>query len=302
MRNLARLVASLCFAIASGLAHASTVPHPIVTTLVGYNLVFDEEFKEGSNFNAKLSEWGPISPPVRWIMHTPYAGDFGDAWFGVGKTPPSADPNGLNIRCSYDTTRTHWQSGLLSSVDQKGSGFSQALGYWEAKVWCPRLGPGDTANTPGLWPGFWLDGVNGISGAPNSGGDVAEIDILEAFSVDYTKYHTNWHLWNAGKEIRGGGKTINSKIDISQGWHVYSCLINADLIHFYFDGTEVFNAPTPAAAKLPLFVMVDFALGGGWPITGLNKATTYHMHVAYVRCWAPPVGRRLRRAQSSRFR
>jgi hypothetical protein len=58
-------------------------------------------------------------------------------------------------------------------------------------------------------------------------------------------------------------------------------------MHFYFDGTEVFKAPTPAAAKLPLYVMVDFALRGGWPITGLNKAATYHMQVAYVRCWAP---------------
>ena len=99
-----------------------------------------------------------------------------NAWFGAGRTPSSADSNGLNIRCYYDATRAHWQSGLLSSVDQKGSGFSQALGYWEAKVWCPRLGPADTANTPGLWPGFWLDGVNGISGAPSSGGDVAEIE------------------------------------------------------------------------------------------------------------------------------
>ena len=55
-----------------------------------------------------------------------------------------------------------------------------------------------------------------------------------------------------------------------------------------FDGTKVFKAPTPAAAKLPLFVTVDFALGGGWTITGLNKTTTYHMRVAYVRCWVPP--------------
>jgi hypothetical protein len=86
----------------------------------------------------------------------------------------------------------------------------------EAKVWCPPLGTGDAANTPGLWPAFWLNGVNGISGAPNSEGDVAEIDIMEAYSVDYTKYHTNWHVWNAGKQTSAGGSTINSKTDISQ--------------------------------------------------------------------------------------
>jgi len=150
MSNLALLVACLSFAIASRPADASRLPQPVVKTLVGYNLVFDEEFNEGSNFNAELSEWGPISPPLRWIMHTPYTQDFGDAWFGAGRTPPSADSNGLNITCCYNSTRAHWQSGLLSSVDQKGSGFSQALGYWEAKVWCPSLGTGDRANTPGL--------------------------------------------------------------------------------------------------------------------------------------------------------
>ena len=283
MRNRALLVACVTFAIASGPAHAATVPQPVVTNLVGYNLVFDEEFNKGPNFNAELSEWGPITPPLRWIMHTPYAVDFGDAWFGAGKTPPRADSNGLNISCYYNTTRAHWQSGLLSSMDRKGNGFSQALGYWEAKIWCPPLDAGDTVNTPGLWPAFWLDGLNGTSE-----GDVAEIDIMEAYSVDYTKYHTNWHVWNAGKQTSAGGKMVDPKVDISRGWHVYSCLINADLMHFYFDGTEVFKAPTPAAAKLPLYVMLDFALGGGWPITGLNKATTYHMQAAYVRCWAPP--------------
>ena len=168
------LASCLSFAIAYSPAHASAAPQPILTTLVGYNLVFDEEFNEGSNFYAELSEWGPISPPLGWIMHTPYAGDFGDAWFGAGSAPPSADCNGLNITCYYNTTRAHWQAGLLSSVDQNGRGFSQALGYWEGKIWCPSLGAGDGANTPGLWPAFWLNGVNGVSGAPNSGGEVAE--------------------------------------------------------------------------------------------------------------------------------
>jgi hypothetical protein len=59
-------------------------------------------------------------------------------------------------------------------------------------------------------------------------------------------------------------------IDISQGWHDYSCFANADLMNFYFDGIEVFNAPTPAAAKLPLYVWLILRLGGGWPITGLE--------------------------------
>src|SRR5258707_6489706 len=119
MRNLALFVACLSFTISSKPARAATVPQPIVTTLVGYNLVFDEEFKGGSNFNAELSEWGPISPPLRWIMHTPYGGDFGDAWFDAGRTPPSSYPftahfNGLDINCHSDTPPARWPSAIAS--------------------------------------------------------------------------------------------------------------------------------------------------------------------------------------------
>jgi hypothetical protein len=118
MRNLALFVVCFSFAIASRPAHASTGPQPIVTNLAGYNLVFDEEFNKGPNFNAELSEWGPITPPLRWIMHTPYAGDFGDASFGAGRMLPSADSNGLNIKCYYDTTRAHWQVFIDRGYDE----------------------------------------------------------------------------------------------------------------------------------------------------------------------------------------
>jgi hypothetical protein len=46
-------------------------------------------------------------------------------------------------------------------------------------------------------------------------------------------------------------------------------------MRFYFDGIKVFKAPTLAAGKLPFYVMVDFALGRGGPITA--AATTYYM-------------------------
>jgi Glycosyl hydrolases family 16 len=39
----------------------------------------------------------------------------------------------------------------------------------------------------GVWPAFWLDGVNGISKTRTT--NSAEIDILEAFGVDMTKAH-----------------------------------------------------------------------------------------------------------------
>ena len=48
---------------------------PPTLNLDGYRLTFDEDFKESE---LSVSAWGP---GTRWIAHTPYAGDFGDARF-----------------------------------------------------------------------------------------------------------------------------------------------------------------------------------------------------------------------------
>ena len=93
--------------------------------LTGYRLTFAEEFD------------GPLSvsaygPGTKWIAHTPYGGDFGEAWFSNPTDPvsPFRIKDGvLTITASKDPSRkNHWKSGLLSSVDTKGNGFVQALG------------------------------------------------------------------------------------------------------------------------------------------------------------------------------
>jgi hypothetical protein len=52
----------------------------------GYALVFNEEF----NGALSISNWG--SPPAKWMAHTPYAGDFGDAWFTGPNKPGISSP------------------------------------------------------------------------------------------------------------------------------------------------------------------------------------------------------------------
>ena len=145
--------------------------------LTGYRLVFEEEFT------------GPLSvsaygPGTKWIAHTPYGGDFGEAWF----TDPTFSPspfsikNGiLNITAWKDrTNKNHWRSGLLSSVDRSGAGFAQALGYYEARMQLPT--------GPGVWPAFWLDGLGSFK-TPKT--KTAEVDILEEYGVDSRIAHQN---------------------------------------------------------------------------------------------------------------
>ena len=67
---------------------------------------------------------------------------------------------------------------------------------------------------------------------------------------------------------------------MTTGFHTYGALINADYIHFYFDGVELWKTPTPPEATEPLCVMVDLALGGGWPIDQTPNPS--HLLVDYI--------------------
>jgi beta-glucanase (GH16 family) len=265
-------------------------PHPSLTVEgppAGYKLVFNGTFDRYlSQILSPGMGWGPMTGTAKWIEHTPFSGDFGSAYFtgptepngdGPGKVPPNpflSHDGELRITAYYDTVINHWRSGMISSVDTSGRGFSLALGYWEASIYMP--------SGHGVWPGFWLASVSGIP--KNRIVNSAEIDIVEAYGVDMTQLHNNLHVWSpAGKDIGGGGKQSTVK-NMSNSWHTYGCLINKDYIHYYYDGAETFRIGTPPEATLPLYVMVDFALGGGWPI---NISSPSYLRVGYVRAYAP---------------
>ncbi|MBV9998089.1 MAG: glycoside hydrolase family 16 protein [Verrucomicrobia bacterium] len=263
----------------SGAGATPAGPRPVVAGLDDYRLTFNEEFDKPLSI-AGGTGWDGRGI-TRWICHTPYSGDFGDAWFSGpadGKGPdgkllsPFSVAGGiLTITAWQDPSRqNHWRSGLLSSVDTEGRGFSQAMGYWECRMKCP--------SGPGVWPAFWLSSVGGIKKGPS-----AEIDILEAYGVDMTVAHQNVHLWNTAHGLGEGHSTKTA--DLSADWHVFSCLIDDARIHFYIDANEVWNTPVFPEAKLPLYVMVDLALGGGWPID--KTPSPSRLLVDYVRVYAP---------------
>ena len=247
----------------------------------GYQQVFDEEFT-GPLQVAGSTGWGPIVSPLKWIAHTPYGGDFGQAYFtgpheNASTPSPFSVSNGILTITAYQdpTINNHWRSGLLSSADCNGNGFSQALGYWECRMQLP--------SGSGVWPAFWLAGVNGISKTRTT--NSAEIDILEAFGVDMTIAHHYTHIWAPnGSQVSGTG-SATVQAGMTTGFHVYGCLVNADFIHFYYDGVEVANTPTQPEEKLPLYVMIDLALGDGFPI---NIPSPTQMYVNYIRVYAPP--------------
>ena len=245
----------------------------------GYNLVFDEEFN-GPLQVASGKGWGPMVAPLKWIAHTPYGGDFGNAYFtGPSENATTPDPfsvsNGvLTIQAYQDPAiNNHWRSGLLASVDPSGNGFSLRLGYWECRMNLP--------SGAGVWPAFWLDGVAGLNKKRTT--NSPEIDILEAFGFDMTVAHHYVHVWTpGGKDVCGAG-SASIGVNLANSWHTYGCLVNTDYIHFYLDGVEVSETPTPIEATQPLYVMVNLALGDGFPI---DIPSPTRMYVDYIRVYA----------------
>ncbi len=240
--------------------------------LTGYTLAFAEEF------NGPLSV-SPYGPGTKWIAHTPYGGDFGQAWF----TDPTYSPSPFSIQNGILTItawqdpshNNHWRSGLLSSVDTKGNGFAQALGYFEARMQLP--------DGPGVWPAFWLDGLGSFK-TPKT--RVAEVDILEEYGRNSLIAHQVVHVWNTnGSSFSGIGNSSTCQ-GMTTGFHTYGALVNTDYIRFYFDGEEQWKTPTPPEAKEPLYVMVDLAVGGGWPIDQTPNPS--FLYVDYIHVYAPP--------------
>jgi hypothetical protein len=248
----------------------------------GYTLAFNDEF----NGPLSIPTWtGWIAnPPTKWICHTPYSGDFGDAWFSGPSEDNTADPfsiasGQLTITAWIDTLRNHWRSGLLSSMNANAVGFSQALGYWECRMLMPA--------GLGVWPAFWLDGVTGINKARTK--NSAEIDIVEAYGVDMTIAHQYVHVWTVqGADVcqANHSQTI---LNQAANYHVYGCLVKADFITFYIDDVQVYKTPTPVEALEPLYCMVDLALGGGGGKFSIAQTPNpSHLVVDYVRAYAPP--------------
>jgi hypothetical protein len=251
----------------------------------GYTLVKDYEFPSYGNTLTPGTGWGPLVSPYRFIEHTPYSGDFGTAYF-TGPNEPNGDGPGLvppnPFDCYYASLRikqyldpviNHWRSGMVATIDTHGAGFSQSLGYWEARIWTPA--------GAGIWPSFWLAGVNGIF--HNRTTDSAEIDIFEAYGADLTHIHCNLHNWTpTGQDVGGNGKTVLVPT-LANAWHIYGCLINSDFIHYYFDGHEVATFATPQSATLPLYAMIDFAQTSDHS----GALNPNYLRVAYLKCWAP---------------
>jgi glycosyltransferase involved in cell wall biosynthesis len=214
----------------------------------------------------------------RWIAHTPWNGDFGDAAFADPKPnfPFRVNDGILDIEARKDADGK-WQSGLLASVTPTNAGFAQRYGYFETRA---ELPPG-----PGTWPGFWLN-ANQRHDDPNPG---VEIDVLEYYGQFPDGYHSAVHIWDKADPKKS--RELNQVISVPSGsltsaFHTYGVDVEPEWITFYLDRQETWRVATPPELKDQMMVLVDLALGSGWPIDHTPNPSI--MKVDYIHVFAPP--------------
>lgn len=252
--------AALCVAV---MATCATPSAAASLDLSHFVLTFEDDFK--------YLDVSARGPETRWIAHTPWNGDFGDAAFDdPGPLGPfRASRDGLTITARKETDGS-WHSGLLSSMDKDGPGqhgFAQRYGYFEIRTKLP--------DGPGVWPSFWLIGTQKEKSS-------AEIDVFEYYGAFPKGFHSVEHLWKDGKDRLH----LDHIIDVSpqfftSQFNTFGVLIDPEHTRFYLNREEIWDTPTPPEYRQPMYMLIDLALGGGWPIDHLTQPAV--MAVDYVK-------------------
>ena len=231
--------------------------------LSGYTLTFDEEFER-----LDVSSWGP---GTRWIAHTPWNGDFGDAKFtDPGPDFPFTVRDGILRIEARNKEGSGWQSGLLASVDMNNDGFTQSYGYFETRAKFPA--------GPGVWPAFWLIG--------RTKAYTAEIDVVEHHGEFPERFTSAVHVWDRlgkNRNVTVRHPTAVPAGSLSTDFHTYGVSVEEDFIRVFFDRREVWATPTPAEHRMPKYILLDLALGSGFSIKDTPNPS--FMLVDYVKVW-----------------
>jgi len=71
---------------------------------------------------------------------------------------------------------------------------------------------------------------------------------------------------------------------LGEDFHTYGISVAPDWIVVYLDRVEKWRVATPPEHRHKLMILLDLALGGGWPIT--DTPSPSRLRVDYVRAWS----------------
>ena len=251
----------------------------------GMKIVFEDDFS-GSSLD--LTKW--------YVGGKPNSGrpDTGEQWSDAhlvgAKEPQFAETyhveNGiLTMRATFKTdyqdpegySRKWYGAELSSAFPNSHATGSFRKGYTEARMKLP--------SGKGVWPGFWMLDVGSIDKSRGDKGAV-EIDIIEGYGWPNLAVSTIHNWTTDGSQQTHASTRLENLPDTTNEFHSYGCLVTDTEIVVFFDGIEKSRAPLPRAEMVSsFFVILDMAMGGGWPIE-LPANRYYEAQVDYVRIWS----------------
>jgi hypothetical protein len=273
---LAAMVTSLAFTASSS---ATTVPGPPS----GWTTTYSDSFS-GSSGSGVDSGW-------TYDTGTQYNGTGCTANYGTGEVESntsstanvSEDGSGhLNIT-PVDSGGS-WTSGRIETVADNFA--APAGGEMEVSASIKQPAP---SSGLGYWPAFWMLGAGfRSSGAGTSGTmdcanwpSTGEIDIMEdvnALSEHSGTLHCGTDPGGPCNETTGLGSGLQACSGCQTGYNTYSVIVNRtntsdESITWYLNGTayytatesQVGTATWQAAVDHGFFLILDVAIGGGYP-------------------------------------
>ena len=247
----------------------------------GWTLIWSDEFNgpDGSDVD-----------PTKWVHEI---GNNGGAnseqeYYTPGTANTVVEGGQLVITALQEpstTTDQCWYGTCLytSARINTSANFTQQYGRFEASIQVP--------SAQGMWPAFWMLGSNiGHVGWPDCG----EIDIVEC--IDTAPF--------AAGSLHAGGNpaynataqyTLPGMASFSEAFHTYAVEWEATGVSFFVDET-MYETQTPADAMnaggawpfdAPFFIILNLAVGGGWP-GNVDSTTTFPqvMKVDWVRVYS----------------
>lgn len=134
---------------------------------------------------------------------------------------------------------------------------------------------------PGTWPAFWLLATQNLVDKTKTG---YEVDIIEQYGREPNIMHSVLHWHPIDKTQHKGIANKFVVEDMTKDFHNYGFLWDKPNMIWYFDGVELWRLPTPPEIQTPMYVLVNLALGSGWPIDKTPNPSI--MYVDYVRVYA----------------
>ncbi|HEY2374994.1 MAG TPA: glycoside hydrolase family 16 protein [Gemmatimonadaceae bacterium] len=278
----ARAVVVLFLAACASAATSNTsgVTTPPVTP-PSWTLVWSDEFDGAAGISFDRTKWVADTGGGGW-------GNQEREFYTTRLDNISLDGNGHLVITALaepaNTVDSCWYGSCrYTSARIKTAGlFSQSYGRFEARIRIPR--------GQGLWPAFWMLGNNiDLVGWPKSG----EIDIMENIGKEPAVVHGTMHgPGYSGAGGIGGPYQLGSGV-FADDFHVYAVEWNPNSVQWFVDSAQYFQTTlgsipsgTTWVFDHPFFLLMNVAVGGGWP--GDPDATTTFpqtMVVDYVRVY-----------------